>query len=139
MKVSINLKKLGKRKNSIEAVVFELQKSPTNVSELIVETVKVCVDEYNKRKESNELLMNLTSEQIETMSESGKISFGVNYGENDADTTKAISNAITSFEDNIYRIFLDNEELKDLSQNICLTEESQLTFVRMTMLVGRMW
>ena len=71
--------------------------------------------------------------------EVGKISFGVNYGENRADLEQAVANALQCFEDGIYRIFLGTEQLRKLDDTITLAEDCELTFVRLTMLVGRMW
>ena len=139
LKITVNIKKVGKRKNSIEALLFEIEKKPYNVNELIVEIVKICVKKYNERKENNEILQNLTLQQIDDMTETGKVSFGVNYGENAADVEKAIDNALLSFKDGIYRVFLNNNELMSLDEEISLDESSNVTFVRMTMLAGRMW
>ena len=65
--------------------------------------------------------------------------FGVNYGDRKADPESAVNHAIQSFEDGIYRIFLDDRALEQLEEKILLTEGSSLTFVRLTMLAGRMW
>ena len=64
---------------------------------------------------------------------------GVNYGDRKADLESAVDHAIQSFEDGIYRIFLDDRALEQLEEKILLTEGSSLTFVRLTMLAGRMW
>lgn len=137
MKVWVNMKKLGKRKNTITQVPYELE-APTTVRELIEQMVRVCVRDYNKRLESKELLENLSLEDMEEQAAAGKISFGVNYGENSADETKAIANALQCFEDGIYRIFIGNTQLQKLEDKTELTEGDSLTFVRLTMLSGRM-
>ena len=36
-------------------------------------------------------------------------------------------------------IFLEGKRLETLEERIALREDSELTFVRMTMLAGRMW
>ncbi len=139
MKVLVNMKKLGKRKNSITQVPYELEKQPDTVKELIVQMLRVCVRDYNARMESKELLENLSLADMEAQAEAGKISFGVNYGENQADLEQAVANALQCFEDGIYRIFLGTEQLQKLEDKITLSENSELTFVRLTMLAGRMW
>lgn len=139
MRVLVNMKKLGKRKNSIEKVPYELIGKPSTVRELIEKMVDVCVGDYNKRKESKELLTNLSLQDIKAQEESGKISFGVNYGERSADGEKAVENALQCFEDGIYRIFCNGVQLEKLNDEIELDEDSELTFVRLTMLAGRMW
>ncbi len=139
MRVYVNLKKIGKNKNSVEKVAFVFNEDINTVSDLITATVKICVKEYNEKKEKSELLDNISKSEIEDMASSGKISFGVNYGEKDADLVAAIQNALQCFDDGIFRIFANNISLEKLDSKIALKENDELTFVRLTMLSGRMW
>lgn len=139
MKINVNLKSMAKRKHSVKPVIYEISGHPATVRELIHAVTRAGVEEYNQRMESPELLRYLTSEEIDDKAQAGKISFGVNYGEKKADIAKAQENAIQCFEDGIYRIFLDEEPLETLDGKIQITEESVFTFVRLTMLAGRMW
>lgn len=139
MKIKINLKSLGKRKASVQPVVYEISGCPATVRELILFVVQAGVEEYNRRMEHSELLSCLTREEIEEKAQAGKVGFGVNYGEKKAVLTAAQENAIQCFEDGIYRIFLDGESLEKLEEPVWATEDSVFTFVRLTMLAGRMW
>lgn len=139
MKIKVNLKSIGKRKQSVEPVIYEIQGTPGTVRELILAVTQTGVREYNERMESSELLRYLTKEEIEDQAQAGKIAFGVNYGEKKAQLSEAQENAIQCFEDGIYRIFMDEEPLEDLETEISITEENVFTFVRLTMLAGRMW
>lgn len=139
MKINVNLKSVGKRKQSVKPVTYEIPGHPGTVRELILSVTQAGVEEYNQRMESTELLNYLTSEEINDQAKAGKISFGVNYGEKKADLAKAQENAIQCFEDGIYRIFLNEEPLEVLDERIQITEDSIFTFVRLTMLAGRMW
>lgn len=139
MEIKVNMKSIGKKKQSVKPAVYEIQGCPSTVRELILAVTETGVGEYNKRMESSELLSYLTKEGIDDKAQAGKISFGVNYGEKKAELAKAQENAIECFEDGIYRIFLDEEPLETLDEEISITEESVFTFVRLTMLAGRMW
>lgn len=139
MKIKVNLKSIGKRKQSVEPAIYEIQGTPGTVRELILAVTQTGVREYNERMESSELLRYLTKEEIGDQAQTGKIAFGVNYGEKKAQLSEAQENAIQCFEDGIYRIFLDEEPLEDLDTEISITEENVFTFVRLTMLAGRMW
>lgn len=139
MKVLVNMKKLGSRRNSITQVPYELDSAPETVRELITQMVSVCVRDYNTRMENKELLNNLSMKEMEDQAAAGKISFGVNYGETQAEEAKAVENALQCFEDGIYRIFCGTKQLQSLEEKITLAEECELTFVRLTMLAGRMW
>ena len=139
MEIKVNLKSLGKRRQSVKTVTYEIPGHPKTLRELICAVTQAGVEEYNCRMEMPELLRCLTSEEITDMAQAGKVSFGVNYGEKKAEFIKAQENAIQCFEDGFYRIFLNETPLEALEERIQITEESIFTFVRMTMLVGRMW
>ena len=105
----------------------------------MTELTRAGVEDYNRRHQEPEILKCLTKENIEDQAERGKISFGVIYGEKEADQEEAAANALQSFEDGIYRIFLDGKPLETLDEQISVTEETVFTFVRLVMLAGRMW
>lgn len=139
MQIKVSLKSISKRKASVQPSVYEIEGSPHTVRELILAVTQTGVKEYNRRMEEAELLSYLTKEQVENAAEAGKISFGVNYGEKKASLRQAQENALQCFEDGIYRIFLDEEPLSTLNEEITFTQDSVFTFVRLTMLAGRMW
>ena len=139
MKILVNMKKMGSRRNAITQAVYELHPVPETVRELITQMVQICVRQYNDRMENRELLVNLSKAEIEELASSGKIGFGVNYGEKKAEEKQAVENALQCFEDGIYRIFCGTDSLQSLDEKLSLTEEYELTFVRLVMLAGRMW
>lgn len=139
MEIRVNIKQVGKRKNSVQEVRYQLASEPETVEELIRGVVEVCVREYNSRLEASELIRVMTKEELDARAETGKIGFGVNYGERRAETEPAVKNALQSFEDGIYRIFLNDRPLERLDEPLHILEEDRLTFVRLTMLAGRMW
>ncbi|MDY2651448.1 MAG: hypothetical protein SOV79_02450 [Eisenbergiella porci] len=65
--------------------------------------------------------------------------FDRNFERLQADFENAVKNACQCFEDGIAVIFLEGKRLETLEERIALREDSELTFVRMTMLAGRMW
>lgn len=108
----------------------------TGLIEAIV-SWQVC--EYNERLQQSEVLKYLTQEEVENKTASGKVGFAVNYNGKPAAEVEAITNALQSYEDGIFRIFMDDTETGDLSSPIQLKEESTLTFIRLAMLSGRLW
>lgn len=139
MNVKVNLKQLGKKRNKISEQDFYIENVPSSVRELICETVHTCVESYNKRFDNSENTKELSKEQIEDLSELGKIAFGINYGGKRADVKAALDTAIQAYEDGIFRIFSGEQELGSLDDSIVINEGDSLTFVRLTMLSGRMW
>lgn len=139
LKITVNLKQVGKKKNAVREVVYQVPGEPESVRELIESVVAVCVEEYNERADAVETLQYMTKEQVEAGALAGKVGFGLHYGEKKAELQAAVENALLSFEDGIYRIFMDGRTLKELDEKIKITEESKLTFIRLVMLAGRMW
>ena len=138
MILQINLKQLGSRKK-IAPVPFEYPRKPETLRQLISETVTMCVDEYNDRvKAGDNIAKPLTDEDISGMATVGKIAFGIVYGK-EQDMKKALDNAFLSFEDGLYRVFHGENELTELDAPLELNENDELTFIRLTMLTGRLW
>ena len=139
MRVYIQVKQLGKRKCSIEKMPVDFATPPASVQELIEAIVSWQVSEYNERLQQSEVLKYLTQEEVENKATSGKVGFGVNYNGKPAAEAEAITNALQSYEDGIFRIFIDDTEAGELTSSIQLEEESTLTFIRLAMLSGRLW
>lgn len=139
MKITVNTKAVGRLRGGVAKTGIELDGVPGDVRSLIEMTVGACVGEYVRRARSGEVLRMLTDERLAAMADQGKISFGNIYGEEKVDPEAARANALQCFEDGIYRIFVDGRQLETLDEAITLTEDSELTFVRLTMLSGRLW
>ena len=139
MRAYIQIKQLGKRKCSIEKIPIDFPVPPVNVQGLIEAIVSWQVCEYNERLQQSEVLKYLTQEEVENKTASGKVGLAVNYNGKPAAEVEAITNALQSYEDGIFRIFMDDTEAGDLSSPIQLKEESTLTFIRLAMLSGRLW
>ena len=73
------------------------------------------------------------------MREVGKFAFGVHYNSNSVDESKAIETAIDAVRDGLVRVFMGDDELTDLEKAIEVTKGDVFTFIRLTMLSGRMW
>ena len=59
--------------------------------------------------------------------------------ENDVDEATAIQTAIDAVTDGLVRVFKGHAEITDLDAEIEVAEGDVFTFVRLTMLSGRMW
>lgn len=139
MTIKVNIKQLGKKRSKVAEVPFMLENAPTTVRELIKESVHTCVSEYNERVKKGEGVTPLSDDEISEMSKIGKIAFGINYGGKAANEAAAFENALQSYEDGLYRIFIGDNEVGSLSDSISLLENDSVTFIRLTMLTGRLW
>ena len=52
MTLYMNIKQLGKRKDTVHKVPFEYDTAPSTLRELITETVKICVAQYISDRKS---------------------------------------------------------------------------------------
>ena len=137
MTIHITIRQLGKKRNTISALPFELPGQPATVRELIIAVVRVCAAAYNERVRRGETgIRPMTEENLADMETIGKLAFDVNYSDKEADEAAAIDNALQGFEDGLYRIFLGQKELTALEAALSLSERDELTFIRLTMLTG---
>lgn len=132
-----------------------------SVRDFLAETVRLTIAEYQKAAESIEaqdeseqnrickkenpetaaflLMKALTEEEIAEKAEEGKVSFGVHYNLKKVDEKKAVENAWQCFEDGMIAFFADGERFEDMEKRVLLHEGSEVTFIRLTFLAGRMW
>lgn len=140
MQVQVNVKHMGRRKNAIETHPYEIGEV-RDVGALITAFVTAEVARFNARAEAGETALTyLTNAQISDGAAAGKVAFGTDYNGKVQDLAAAVENAHQCFVDGIYRIFVNGEELEDaLDAPVLLKENDEITFVRLTMLAGRMW
>lgn len=147
------MRRLGKKnRDAIAPVAYELPVKPETVRELIIELTKQGVAAYNAREDKGQIVPHLTKQEIEDRASAGKVAFGLRGG-NSADSEAAVENALQCFEDGIFRVFADDEELEKLDTRIPWKVKPDMnagaesgagqgadrpifTFVRLTMLVG---
>lgn len=148
MILNVNIKQMGKKGRRIKSVPFEYDRCPETAEELIEETVKIMLSTFKARqkKSTEENIPDVLSEEtIKSMAEIGKVAFGYIYNEKEQDEAKAIETAKLAFIDGMVRIFINGEEAEYKEENkesgtpINLSEDDEVTFVRLAMLAGRMW
>ena len=139
IQIYIALKHMGNVTKKVKEYPFILSNTPRTFRELIEESVRSCIDAYKERANNAKNPTPLTDEQFDGMREIGKFAFGVHYNENDVDEAKAIQAAIDAVTDGLVRVFKGNDEITDLDAGIEISEGDVFTFVRLTMLSGRMW
>lgn len=135
--LTLQLKRLGKKK--IHLLEFEIEKQPQTLKELIEECVKSEVKHYNEKREEVKLMSFLSPKDIQEQSETGKIGFGDLENRELAQVDEAIANALLAFEDGLYVVFVDDEEIKSFEQSIALKPDSVIAFIRLTFLTGTYW
>ena len=139
IQIYVALKHMGNVTKKVKEYPFVLGRTPHTFRELIEESVKSCISAYKARANNAKNPTPLTDEQFDGMREIGKFAFGVHYNENEIDEAKAIQTAIDAVTDGLVRVFKGNDEITDLDAEIEISKGDVFTFVRLTMLSGRMW
>lgn len=139
MNIYVKVKQLGKKNASIERQSLAISSDIATLRELVTAIVKEQVKTYNKKSIDPDMVDYLLSEEIKTKGRLGRISFGRRYNEKKAKMDDAIENALLSFEDGLYRVFINDNEIESLDDDIVLKDEDELTFIRLVMLAGRLW
>ncbi|WP_026696107.1 hypothetical protein [Peribacillus kribbensis] len=139
MKIYIKVKSLAKRNRYIEQVLFKFSTRPSSLRELITAIVIKNVDDYNAGEGPKQILGFLSASDIQSKASSGKVGFSHKYENKKQELQQSINISITAFEDGLYKVFIGEEEIEDLNTPIQLEDENVITFLRVTMLTGRMW
>lgn len=141
MQITVKAKRAGRKHALIENKVIEIDEigvTPT-LSEFLKAIVKQQVAEYNSKTSEKNLLPFLSKEEISNQAESGKVGFGTIYNENKANLTEARETALQAFEDGMFAVFADDDEIQKLDDVIHLNETTIITFIRLTFLAGSYW
>ena len=137
MKIIVNVKGLS-RKKVIHQEELELKDKISTTKDLITELVKINVEKFNKKIDDKDILSIMTNEYIAEAVRAGKIGDEV-HGDKKANLEKALDTAYLSFEDGLYCIFINNKQSEKLDDSLNLKDGDIITFIRLTMLAGRMW
>jgi hypothetical protein len=150
MQIYIKFKQAGKRRLILEKQAIEIEdigNSPT-LRSFIMAVVTQQVGIYNVGTHNvetrhalslpNTSIINfLTETQIENAVATGKVGFGAIYNDKKADVQKAIQVAIEAYIDGLFVVAVDDKIVEKLDDFIALNEKTVVTFIRLTLLIGR--
>ena len=137
MELRLQLKRLGKKK--VKEVPFTLEENPQNLEELLIACVKNQVESFNAKRTEVNVIGFLSPAEIQEKAQSGKIEFGELANTDLADLQKAIDNVLLAFQDGLFLVFVDDNEITALEIPLELHSQSVIAFIRMTFLVGTYW
>lgn len=147
MELKVQIKQAGKRENKIITAKLLLKESPKIVRELIISAVKASHSIHREKIRQVESFENgdldaiivCSQEEIEQKAASGKIDFGVLKSSADVTEKQAVETALQAFEDGLVVVFIDGIRYENVDEKIELMGTETVTFVRLTMLTGRIW
>lgn len=139
MQIYVVAKHMGNVAKKVKPYPFVLSRAPRTFRELIEEAVRSCFRAYTDRAACAKNPTPLSDEQWDGMQEIGKLAFGVHYNDCTMDESQAVETAMAAVTDGLVCVFRGDEELTEPDQAIRISEGDVFTFVRLTMLSGRMW
>ena len=139
MRIYVCLKSPVNITKNVEQIPFDVEGHARTLRTFIAECVRTCIRGYTERGENGESPMPLTADQYERMRHVGKFAFGVHYNKNEISEERAIETAVQAVSDGIVCIFKGEEALFEMDDEIEIREGDVFTFVKLTLLSGRMW
>ena len=105
--------------------------------DLIDRVVRSEVQAFRDRQEDRQVFRALSARQIAEGVEKGKVEMGGSeFAPQAVDEDEAVAVACQAFEDGLYLVVIDEEDYREIDREVHLGPDSQLTFVRLTMLAG---
>jgi hypothetical protein len=142
--LTISGKVLGKSQNLFTSWQLDLPASlpSTGVSEsltlrkLLTQIVQAEIHTFRDRQSQRSITKVLGLVEIEAGVAQGKITSGGSDLQQTVNEQQAIDNALQSFQDGFYLVFIDDQQQEDLADLVDLKADSELLFLRLTPLVG---
>jgi hypothetical protein len=139
MQIYIKLKQAGKRRLILEKQAIKIEnigKTPT-LQALITAVVTQQVAAYNAKTLDEPIINFLTKNQINDAAATGKVGFGTIYNDKKADLNQAIKVALEAHIDGLFAVAVDDKIVEKLDTIVDLNDNSVITFLRLTLLIGR--
>ena len=144
MNITISVKQLGKKHPLLQekSIALDIENSVTTTQKLIESIVDHQVQLFRSSsfEFEDEDKIHLPKENyLPILTDTGKVGFGALYNHNKVDLAKAQENAIVAFEDGLYAVFYGDDQLEALTEEIDLSQNKSVTFIRLTFLAGSYW
>ncbi|MCQ9634904.1 hypothetical protein MP477_08070 [Chryseobacterium sp. WG23] len=144
MEIKVTVKQLGKKRPVLSEQKIEISYKDSNITleHLLQLIVQQQVEAFNAKSfelEDQDDTKIPRDNYLNILTDTGKAGFGSIYNLKKADVYKAQENAIQAFEDGMFAVFYNDEQLEGLSQTIDLSTPYTFTFIRLTFLAGSYW
>ena len=131
MEIYIIKKKLGSRKELGRHPV-EIDETANTLGTLLYILTQKGLTEAQTPKENHAL----SDSEIAEQAEEGRIRFAENYGENHDTIEKAMERTKQAYDDGLFRVFINDEEVTEWNAPIILCQGAEVVFLRLTMHTG---
>lgn len=131
MDIYIIKKKLGSRKELGRHPV-EIDETVNTLGALLFILTLQGLTEAQTPKENHAL----SESEIAEQAEEGRIRFAENYSKNNDTMAKAMERTKQAYDDGLFRVFINDEEVTEWNAPIILCQGAEVVFLRLTMLTG---
>ena len=134
MRITVIAKNAGRRKELGKRPI-ELAKTPQTLQQLLEELTLMGLADAQAERTN----LPLSQSDIDAQAEEGRVRFAEGYATNNDTPEKSLERMRQAFDDGLFRVFADGEELTQWQAPLALHEDSELVFIRFTMLTGLCW
>lgn len=144
MEIKVIIKQLGKKHPVLAEQKLEIEYSANNIAlekllKLIVQQQVTAFNAKSFELEDEDYAKIPEDHYLNILTDTGKVGFGSIYNQKKADLEKAQENVIQAFEDGLFAVFYNDEQLENLTQTIDLSQKHTFTFIRLAFLAGSYW
>lgn len=144
MEIKVSVKQLGRKHPVLSEQKIDIAHNENTISlkNLLQIIVRQQVEAFNAKSfelEDEDYTKIPQENYLNILTDTGKVGFGSIYNDKKANLEKAQENAIQAFEDGMFAVFYNDEQLENLTQTIDLSTNHSFTFIRLTFLAGSYW
>lgn len=144
MNISISVRQLGRKHPILQEKTISLDNTTSIVSvrtflELIVKHQVELFHSASFEWEDQDTIHLPKENYLPILTDTGKAGFGAIYNHNQVNVATAQENALLAFEDGLYAVFYGDDQLETLTEEIDLSTNKNITFIRLTFLAGSYW
>jgi hypothetical protein len=136
--VRVHARITGQRRTAVaeHPVTLDLPSGTTTASVFLEAVVRAEVSAYQARAEERTFFRVLTERSLEQGLESGRVLSGGQDPVGPVDVDAAVAEALLAFEDGFFKVFVGDDEVESLSQEVRLTGDVEVLFLRLVPLAG---
>jgi hypothetical protein len=134
---TLEAKQMGRRATLVPSWTLALEyETNLTLRDLITRVVIEEVNAFKQRQRDTKFVRVLTEQQIEQGEEVGKIDAGGREDQQDINPAQAIQTALQAFDDGLYYVFINDQQITALSDTIAFQPQLEVLFLRLVALAG---
>ncbi|KOP72182.1 hypothetical protein AMS59_18265 [Lysinibacillus sp. FJAT-14745] len=139
MRLFYQQKTIGKKSRKLQKIPFTIEEPVHTLKDLLTQLVTQEVHNYNEKALDTPLHIYITDQQLEEAAQHGKVHFGEKQNATKQSVEQAIATVLQAFEDELFLVLQNEEQLNSLIAPLAIREDDVFTFIKLTMLAGRIW